>query len=167
MQGPITFEVPSGTRNIKTADIVFGQDITSNEVNFTISVPYAVLLQYHMNGGALASAHGTDISSSGNYVTVNGSKIITTIINGNSLTGNGLPDYNNSSYINIARTGYRVADTAKIFQATINGTTKYFNQTTNYSSSDFGGASGSNKVVDLTIKFEPSTYVIFFNTSQL
>ena len=162
MQGPITFEVSSGTRNIKTADIVFGQDITSNEVNFSISVPYAVLLQYHMNGGALASAHGSDISSSGNYVTVNGSKIITTIINGNSLTGNGLPDYNNSSYINIARTGYRVADTSKIFQATVNGTTKYFNQTTNYSSSDFGGASGSNKVVDLKINWTANTYNISY-----
>ena len=163
VQGPVTISISSGQHSITSKCVnYFNSNAVSEDLDMLITVPYAVVLRIDMNGGRLASSHGDKIGTSGNYVTVSGSKVVQSIVNGGSLGSDGLANYNNSSYINIYKLGYSITDSTKIYRATINNETKYFDQTSDYSSSDFGGASSANRLVDLLLNWTANTYSISY-----
>ena len=67
-----------------------------------------VKIRYNANGGTLQSQHGTGISLNGNKVLINNNEVFHSLINGQSLSVNGLIDWNNPTYLNVARSGYGV-----------------------------------------------------------
>ena len=114
-------------------------------------------VQYHMNEGTLASTHGSTVGTSGSLVTrtdnstptnwwrgVYGSKVGG--INSSTYVVNtsGLENYNNSSAINIQRTGYK-AQVEQEWCITADGTgTKYSQLVNTYNANDMAAAAGEN-----------------------
>ena len=90
-----------------------------------------------MNGGSLASSHGSTIGTNGNYVTVGGSLIAHTLAAGGKLDGNGLADWNNSTWINLQRTGYTIDNGAAWSTSPTYGKGKVYSQYVSYNASDF------------------------------
>ena len=123
---------------------------TINEVNIKIN----------MNGGSLASKHGSEYSTAGSYVTKNGSTIIHKIKWNNEIGGYGLANYNNDSAINIEKTGYK-AVTGKEYYMTKDGTKKYFDHSiSTYKAEDFCDASSNSCDAVLYVNWEPQIYTI-------
>ena len=115
-----------------------------------------VYIQIDMNGGALASKHGSEIGTSGSLITLNGSTIIHTIDYGDKLGKNGLVNYSNESYINITKNGY-VAKSGSEWNTKPDGSGDSFNQTTRYADSKFCDASNGDCTVTLYVNWVKDT----------
>ena len=120
-----------------------------------------VNFRLNVNGGTLSSIHGSTVGQSGNYITINGSTTVLTIAHGAELPYYGLPDYNNSSQINIIRTGYHVVS-GKEWKL-LSGKTYHQNQI--YYAGDFCNALLSDCTVDLYLNWVANTYTIKFNSN--
>jgi len=123
-------------------------DVSKKDCTITLYanwVPTKLYIRYHVNGGSLASSHGSNISVSGSLITNGGSTNVTTMTYGSSLD---LQDYNNASFINLTRTGYKI-ESDKVWNTASNGSGKNFNQTTAYPASDFCDISYSDCTVTL------------------
>ena len=103
-----------------------GSKVTSNDVINSDRTIYAhwtinkVKIKFHMNGGSLASEHGSSFTRKGDYILKNGSDIVTSINYGGSISN--LSNYNWSGGINIIKTGYHalsehewISDSGKTF----------------------------------------------------
>ena len=123
----ITGKTKSGLKNSVT--------ITVKEENTT----HYVYITYNMNGGSLNSAHGSDISTSGQTLLCNGNSYCTKVAGNASLSGKGLRDVNNSNHINLSRDGYYI-DTAKAWNTKANGKGTSYSQAKVYKASDFCNA---------------------------
>ena len=111
-----------------------------------------LFIQIHMNGGSLASSHGSTISTSGSYITVSGSKAVHTINYGGSLGSDGLVDYNNSSYVNITKSNCKPKQDAE-YNTKADGTGTSFNENTAYAASKFADLSTGNKTITLYLNW--------------
>ena len=117
-----------------------------------------IKIKYNMNGGSLSS-NNSSFSTSGSYITLNGSTIIETYNYGDKLGVDGLYNYNNSAYINIVRKGY----TAVNNQEWYNDAKKTFSQATRYNANDLCDASKSDCEVTLYVNWTVvKTKVIFY-----
>ena len=80
---------------------------------------------------------------------------------GSSTNSDGLPNYNNSKYLNITKTGHNAISGQEwkcLSGCTLNG--KVFNQATVYKASDFCDASKGDCTVTLGVNWVASTYTI-------
>lgn len=140
--------------------------INSNSPSITLYAVWTInklTIRIHMNGGTLANSHGSTIgANSSNYITVNDSTTIHTINYGGKLGTDGLANMNNSSYINITRTGYHVVSGSE-YNTKADGTGTTFNQTSAYEASDFADLSAGSKTVDLYVKWVVNTYKVKYN----
>ena len=84
---------------------------------------------------------------------------------GSSTDRDGLPNYNNSKYLNITKTGHNAISGQEwkcLSGCTLNG--KVFNQATVYKASDFCDASKGDCTVTLGVNWVASTYTITLNS---
>lgn len=126
---------------------------------------HKLYIRYDMNGGQLASQHGSAYSSSDSLITKDG-EIYEKIYNhGGSLGGNGLSDYNNPDYINIEKTGYHGKKNNEWIY-----NNKEFNQASNYAVSDILTDSCDLYEGDCTavmkVNWEANTYTVTFNAND-
>ena len=141
-----------------------GDVIVAKATNSNIYTYNKLYIQYDMNGGKLASAHGSNYTSSGSTVLNNGSTTFTAGAAGALLGKDGLYDYNSPSYINIERTGYTAKSGAE-WNTKANGSGTSYNQETRYKVSDIADISGGNKTVTMYVNWVANTYTIKFNSN--
>ena len=115
--------------------------INSNEVSLTYNHQIinlvatfrknVVKVSYNANGGSLINPHSSAISVS-NGVVKNGNESVLHKLNyDQKLSSDGLVNWNNSSYLNLARSGYLVI-AGQEWNTAANGTGTTFNQTSAY-----------------------------------
>ena len=88
-------------------------------------------VKYNANGGALQSDHSSAITLDGNKVLVNGNEVHHKVEYGDKLGTDGLLNYNNSSYLNIAKHGYEIVSGYE-WNTESDGSGTTFNQTSRY-----------------------------------
>ena len=115
-----------------------------------------VNIQYNANGGKLASNHGKNVSATGNIIYCHKKKNCTRLFKGESLTKDGLANYNNPAGINIKRDGYTVTPGAE-WNTKPDGTGKSYSQTKVYKSTDFCDSSKKDCNVFLYINWKKTT----------
>ncbi len=126
-----SFDFGNITGSGSSASMVTGTATHPNG-NVTVTIQNKVYIQYHMNGGSLATNHGSTITTSGSYLLQNGT-YVTTIPYG---VTQDLANYNNPNAINLTRTGYKI-ESSKVWNTAPDGSGKSYDQTTAYSASDF------------------------------
>ena len=138
------------------------QYLSSDTYNYTKNITvYAgwkankIKIKYNVNGGQL-NTNNSAYSTSGSYVTLNGSTIIEAYNYGDMLGLDGLYNYNNSAYINIVRSGYKAVSGKEWY----NDAKNTFNQATRYDVNDLCDASNSDCEVTLYVNWikEDSIY---------
>ena len=125
--------------------------------------PTTLNIRMNMNGGYLDSAHGSNIGTSGDLVTLYQSTTIHQLLFGQSLGSDGLANYNNSSYINIKRKGHNVPAGQEYYTLDGNNNKTYFNQTTAYAATDFASNDGQSHTVTLYVNWQPKTFKVTYN----
>ena len=160
------------TRTGYTFDGWYTEELGGTQISTTTSVTkdityYAhwtinkIYIKLDMNNGSLSSSHGNNIGTSNTLVTVDNSTNIHVMNYGESLGNDGLANYNNSSYINIVRTGY-VAKANEEWNTSSNGTGTSFDQNTNYDASYFCDASVNSCSITLYVNWQPQKVTVSF-----
>ena len=117
-----------------------------------------IKIKYNVNGGQL-NTNNSAYSTSGSYVTLNGSTIIEAYNYGDMLGSDGLYNYNNPAYINIVRSGYKAVSGKEWY----NDAKKTFSQATRCNVNDLCDASNSDCEVTLYVNWTVvKTKVIFY-----
>ena len=124
---------------------------------YAIWEPYSVTIKYSLNGGNFGTSTGgyNWTSDSSGIISKNGTILTSTINYGAALTTSGLFNYNNTSVLNIVRTGYTTPDGAEwkcLSGCTKDGTT--YSHDAVYNSSNFCDASNGNCTVVLGVNWE-------------
>ena len=155
-----TFTGWTGTGLSKeTKNVAISKGTTGNKeytANWDINT---LIIRFMMNGGSLSESHGSTISSSGDYILLNGSKNIQIVNYNSKLPSAGLSNYNNSNYINIEKKGYKAVSKKEWIDS--KGNT--YDQSVQYNQSDFCDVSKSNCTLDLKVNWTPITYKITYN----
>ena len=115
-----------------------GNMVNNDGVNFKLVATFRnnfVKIRYNANGGTLQSQHGAGISLDGGKALINNNEVFHTLYNGGSLTRDGLINWNNPSYFNVARSGYGVRYDQE-WNTNSNGTGTTFNQRSVYTALD-------------------------------
>lgn len=149
----------------KTVSIAKGS--TGNRTYTATWTPNKVKIQLNMNGGSLASSHGSEYSNKNSFILYNKSTTIHTIPYGSSLGKYGLVDYDNVSALNVVRNGY-VAKSQEEWNTKSDGSGKKFSQTKAYKASDFCDLSDGDCDITLYINWQSSTahkVIIRYNTN--
>ena len=126
-----------GWKTSSNADFTADSKVTDN---ITVKASWSiktVTISYNANGGSLASDHGDKITldSSGNVLS-NGT-IAKQTINFNSKLGkDGLLDANNKNNLNLVKSNYTF-NTSIVWNTKSDGSGESFNQSSQYSASDF------------------------------
>ena len=146
-----------GINNIELSDDEFNLIQISGNVTTSVSVvddTNYVIIKYNINGGTLGTEYDSQISIYNNYVMLNNEYLVTKIAYGNTLGNNGLVNYNNSTYLNVKKSGYAAKDKAE-WNTKVDGTGISYNQKTAYSSNDFCDASNNDCEVTLYVNWVP------------
>ena len=131
-------------------------------VNWRINKVY---IKLKPNGGTNASTN-TNYGINGNgYITYKGSDIIHTINYGGKMTTDGLLNYNNSSYLNIKKTGYNAVFEKEWICSSGCVSGRTFNQAYQYSASDFCDASTKDCTVVLGVNWQTNTYTVTYDAN--
>ena len=139
-----------------------GNVIVAKATNSNIYTYNKLYIKYDMNGGKLASVHGSKYTSSGSTVLNDGSTTFTAGSAGALLGKDGLYDHNSPSYINIERAGYTAKAGAE-WNTKANGSGTSYNQETRYKISDIADVSGGDKTVTMYVNWVANTYTIKFD----
>ena len=112
-----------------------------------------VTIKFSINGGTLNSGSPYSVDSNG-IVTKNGEDLHKMYYN-DTIISTGLPNYNNSSYLNISKTGYIGVSGAEWICLSGNCKRSTYNQDTNtYTASSFCDASGGDCTITLGVNWE-------------
>ena len=124
-----------------------------------------VIINFSVNGGALISTAAYSVDANG-IVTQNGSNLYSMYYN-DTIMSTGLPNYNNSSYLNIMRNGYEAVNGAEWKCLSGNCTKQTYSQDTNiYKASDFCDASKTDCTITLGVNWsEVSTKTMYINAN--
>ena len=143
--------------------------------------PNYLYVQYDMNGGSLASAHGSQYGTSGTLITstantestkflvgVYGSKVGTVTLSTYAVASNGLHNWNNSAHINIEKTGYSAKSEEEWNTRSDRTGTSYNQNDGNYNAANIATACGvdlstGDKTVTLFVNWIPVVYTITYN----
>ena len=139
----------SASGTIPASNVVVQLKYTTNKVR----------IRFDMNGGSLASSHGSNVSTVGSYITIDKSNIVHEIQYGKSIGTDGLKNYDNSGHVNITKTGH-IAKSGAEWKTS----SKTYNQTSNYAASDFCNASNGDCYVTLYVNWTPRTYTITYKS---
>lgn len=136
----------------------YSRNISKDVTLYAVWEINKVYIHLNTNGGTLASEHGTNYSVDGNKVLYNGSENIHIIKYGEALSSTGLINYNSPSYLNIVKSGYTAVSgsewVCKVGCLTAN---KIYNQTSQYSASNFCDLSTSSCNVTLYVNWIESS----------
>ena len=124
-----------------------------------------VIINFSVNGGTLISTAAYSVDANG-IVTQNGSNLHSMYYN-DTIMSTGLPNYNNSSYLNIMRNGYEGVSGAEWKCLSGNCTKQTYSQDTNtYKASDFCAASKTDCTITLGVNWtEVSTKTMYINAN--
>ena len=137
-------------------------------------------VQYNVNGGGLAETHGAAYDLDGSLITNTSNTIPTDYLRGvyggkvgtldtnTYAASSGLHNVNNTSGINVSRTGYSPKSGAQ-WNSSADGTgTSYNHDTTTYDADGFAGAdlSTGDKVVTIYVNWVPNTYTIAYTMNN-
>ena len=124
-----------------------------------------VIINFSVNGGTLISTAAYSVDAKG-IVTQNGSNLHSMYYN-DTIMSTGLPNYNNSSYLNIMRNGYEGVSGAEWKCLSGNCTKQTYSQDTNtYKASDFCDASKTDCTITLGVNWtEVSTKTMYINAN--
>ena len=124
-----------------------------------------VIINFSVNGGTLISTAAYSVDANG-IVTKNGSNLHSMYYN-DTIMSTGLPNYNNSSYLNIMRNGYEAINGAEWKCLSGNCTKQTYSQDTNtYKASDFCDASKTDCTITLGVNWtEVSTKTMYINAN--
>ena len=122
--------------------------------------PNTVLIKLSVNGGVLSSK--SSFFESGGIIYLNGNNIISSINYGETLSSDGLPDWNNTNYINVTKAASKASSGAEWKCLSGNCSKSTYNQTTAYSASDFCNLSSGDCTVTLGVNWTSSTTATFF-----
>lgn len=122
--------------------------------------PNTVLIKLSVNGGVLSSK--SSFFESGGIIYLNGNNIISSINYGETLSSDGLPDWNNTNYINVTKAASKASSGAEWKCLNGNCSKSTYNQTTAYSASDFCNLSSGDCTVTLGVNWTSSTTATFF-----
>ena len=145
---------------------------------YPIIKPYLVTIKFSTNNGTLTSSTTTSKNNVYKWRENNGI-IERTAANGSTYSSNfftlnydsstasdGLPNYNNSKYLNITKTGYSVVS-GKEWKCKSGCTTsgKTYDQSVAYKASDFCDATNKDCTVVLGVNWKVNTYTITYNAN--
>lgn len=117
-----------------------------------------VTIKFSVNGGTLESSSPYSVDSNG-IVTKNGEDLHKMYYN-DTIISTGLPNYNNSSYLNISKTGYIGVSGAEWICLSGNCKSSTYNQDTNtYTASSFCDASSSDCTITLGVNWEKNDVI--------
>ena len=140
-----------------------GGSYSANE-NITLYAQWRinmVLIKLSTNGGVLSSGSGYFVSD--DIVYNQGSNILSSASYDGTLISTGLPDYNNTSYLNITKPSSTASSGAEwkcLSGCTTSG--KTFNQDTVYNASDFCDAASGDCTVTLGVNWVSSPTATFY-----
>ena len=154
------------------------KSISSSATYYPIIKPYLVTIKFSTNNGTLTSSTTTSKNNVYKWRENNGI-IERTAANGSTYSSNfftlnydsstasdGLPNYNNSKYLNITKTGYSVVS-GKEWKCKSGCTTsgKTYDQSVAYKASDFCDATNKDCTVVLGVNWKVNTYTITYNAN--
>lgn len=128
--------------------------------------PYRLTIRYQMNGGKLKSTIASLTADSDGYVLKEGNRDFESFAFGEILPAGGLKDYNNPDYINIVQTGYKAVE-GKEWKTTINGVTRYFDQSHAYKVSDIADLSNGDITVEMQVNWKPKELLTTFHRNSV
>ena len=140
-----------------------GGSYSANE-NITLYAQWRinmVLIKLSTNGGVLSSGSGYFVSD--DIVYNQGSNILSSASYDGTLISTGLPDYNNTSYLNITKPSSTASSGAEwkcLSGCTTSG--KTFNQDTVYNASDFCDSASGDCTVTLGVNWVSSPTATFY-----
>ena len=154
------------------------KNISSSATYYPITKAYIVTIKFSTNNGSLTSPTTTSKNNVYKWRENNGI-IERTAANGSTYSSNfftlnydsstasdGLPNYNNSKYLNITKTGYSVVS-GKEWKCKSGCTTsgKTYDQSVAYKASDFCDATNKDCTVVLGVNWKVNTYTITYNAN--
>ena len=154
------------------------KSISSSATYYPIIKPYLVTIKFSTNNGTLTSSTTTSKNNVYKWRENNGI-IERTAANGSTYSSNfftlnydsstasdGLPNYNNSKYLKITKTGYSVVS-GKEWKCKSGCTTsgKTYDQSVVYKASDFCDATNKDCTVVLGVNWKVNTYTITYNAN--
>ena len=154
------------------------KSISSSATYYPIIKPYLVTIKFSTNNGTLTSSTTTSKNNVYKWRENNGI-IERTAANGSTYSSNfftlnydsstasdGLPNYNNSKYLNITKTGYSVISKEE-WKCKSGCTTsgKTYDQSVVYKASDFCDATNKDCTVVLGVNWKVNTYTITYNAN--
>ncbi len=140
--------------------------VTGNITYYTCWRKNTTNINLNVNGGILKEeTAGNKWSTQNDDIYLNGNKYVHSIKYGSSMTGYGLADYNNSSWIYITRTGYYVNLDEAWVCLSGNCTKNVYDTEVNYSHSDICDASKKDCTITLGVNWIPNTYTIKFDAN--
>ncbi|MBQ6494612.1 MAG: InlB B-repeat-containing protein [Bacilli bacterium] len=144
------------TKEYKSTDFCQNKNENCTITLYANWIPSKIKIIFNANGGILASEHNVNYSIDDDYVTKNNNVIIHTIEYGNSLTENGLLNWNNKNGLNMFKTGYTINSNSVWC---LNAET-CFDQVTAYEGSKFCDAKEGDCEAELYANWVPNTYTI-------
>ena len=152
-----------------TGASISGTSLTIGSSDITLTANWKankVYINFDVNGGTIAASTGSNTWSvdSDGIIYHDGTKYAQSINYDESLTSDGLANYNNSSYIYITKSGYSIPDGEEwICKSGCITENKVYNQNTVYKATDFCDATNGNCTVILKANWNISTYTISYN----
>ena len=125
-----------------------------------------VYIKYHSNGGNMSNNNADyTVNSTSKLVEYKGNSKFHSVVYGGKLNSDGLYNTNNSSYIKLARTGYSIVS-GNEWCTKSDGSGTCYDQTTQYSASDFCDASSSDCEVTLYANWKVNTLTIIYHAND-
>ena len=126
--------------------------------------PNVVTIKFNINGGTLKSSSPYAVDSNGN-VTRDG-KPLHTINYNDTISSTGLPNYNNSSWLNITKTGYTAVSNAEWKCLSGNCIKSTYDQASAaYKASDFCNLNSGDCTITLGVNWTPAKIKITLNAN--
>ena len=113
-----------------------------------------VTIKFSVNGGTLKSGSTFSVDSNG-IIKNNGSDLLMTLSYNDTISNNGLPDYNNPGYVNVVRDGYIGVNNAEWKCLSGNCTNSAYSHTTStYKASDFCNINNGDCTITLGVNWQ-------------
>lgn len=152
----------NGSGTSYAAGAVYSEN--SNVTLYAQWKPNVVTIKFNINGGTLKSSSPYAVDSNGN-VTRDGKPLHTMNYN-DTIISTGLPNYNNSSWLNIAKTGYTAVSNAEWKCLSGNCIKSTYGQdNATYKASDFCNLNSGDCTITLGVNWTPAKIKITLNAN--